>query len=197
MAIRLPLGPVSWKGKLQVASVVPICVSTPFPISCFLSTNNWKGLDGSGRARAGAFSKARLSSWKASFIGSVHFKSLFSLVPLYRGLAFSANPKIHNRQYPTVFRNFFSCLGLAGSEIWRIFFFFFLIIENRPVLVKREDEWEKDALGVWDTRCKLLYIEWINNKVLLYSTGYYVQYPVINHNGKEHEIVHKDICIYN
>ena len=65
------------------------------------------------------------------------------------------------------------------------------------MLVKREDEWENDALGVWDTRCKLLYIEWINNKVLLYSTGYYVQYPVINHNGKEHEIVHKDICIYN
>ena len=35
------------------------------------------------------------------------------------------------------------------------------------------------------SRCKLLYIEWINNKVLLYSTGYYIQYPVINHNGKE------------
>ena len=33
--------------------------------------------------------------------------------------------------------------------------------------------------------CKLLYIEWINNKVLLYSTGNYIQYPVINHNGKE------------
>ena len=30
-----------------------------------------------------------------------------------------------------------------------------------------------------------LYIEWINNKVLLYSTGNYIQYPVINHNGKE------------
>ena len=29
-------------------------------------------------------------------------------------------------------------------------------------------------------RCKLLYIEWINNKVLLYSTGNYIQYPVIN-----------------
>ena len=36
-------------------------------------------------------------------------------------------------------------------------------------------------------RCKLLYIEWINNKVLLYSTGNYIQYPVINHNGKEYE----------
>ena len=39
-------------------------------------------------------------------------------------------------------------------------------------------EWE---FGV--SRCKLLYIEWINNKVLLYSTGNYryIQYPVISH----------------
>ena len=37
------------------------------------------------------------------------------------------------------------------------------------------------------SRCKVLYIEWINSKVLLYSTGIYIQYPVINHNGKEHE----------
>ena len=35
------------------------------------------------------------------------------------------------------------------------------------------------------SRCKLLYIYWINNEVLLYSTGIYSQYPVINHNGKE------------
>ena len=26
-----------------------------------------------------------------------------------------------------------------------------------------------------------------NNKVLLYSTGNYIQYPVINHNGKEYK----------
>ena len=36
------------------------------------------------------------------------------------------------------------------------------------------------------SRCKLLYIGWINNKVLLYSIGKYIQYPMINHNGKEH-----------
>ena len=36
-----------------------------------------------------------------------------------------------------------------------------------------------------------IYIEWIN-KVLLCSTGNYIQYPVINHNGKEYE---KE-CIY-
>ena len=44
-------------------------------------------------------------------------------------------------------------------------------------------------LGV--SRYKLVYKEWINNKVLLYSTGNY--YPVINHNGKECK---KDIYIY-
>ena len=34
---------------------------------------------------------------------------------------------------------------------------------------------------------KLLYREWINNKVLLYSTGNYIQYPIISHDGKEYE----------
>ena len=32
-------------------------------------------------------------------------------------------------------------------------------------------------------RCKLLNIGWIH-KVLLYSTGNYIQYPVINHKEK-------------
>ena len=36
------------------------------------------------------------------------------------------------------------------------------------------------------SRCKLLYIGWINSKVLLYSTGNYIHYPGINHNGKEY-----------
>ena len=39
-----------------------------------------------------------------------------------------------------------------------------------------------------------LYIKEINNKVLLYSTGNYIQYPVIHHNGKEYEKEY--ICIY-
>ena len=37
------------------------------------------------------------------------------------------------------------------------------------------------------SRYKVLYREWMNNKVLLYSTENYIQYPVINHNGKEYE----------
>ena len=34
---------------------------------------------------------------------------------------------------------------------------------------------------------KLLYIGWISNKVLLYSTGNYIRYPAINHHGEEDE----------
>ena len=57
-------------------------------------------------------------------------------------------------------------------------------IENRLVVAKREGEQGEDRqFGV--SRYKLLYMEWINNKVLLYSTGNYIQYPVLNHSGKE------------
>ena len=30
-----------------------------------------------------------------------------------------------------------------------------------------------------------LYVEWINNKVLLYGIGNHIQYSVVNHNEKE------------
>ena len=43
-------------------------------------------------------------------------------------------------------------------------------------------EWE---VGI--SRYKLLYIGWINNQVLLGSTGKYIQYPMINHNGEEYK----------
>ena len=42
-------------------------------------------------------------------------------------------------------------------------------------------EWE---VGV--SRCKLLRVGWINNKIQLYSTKNYIQYPMISHNGKEY-----------
>ena len=45
--------------------------------------------------------------------------------------------------------------------------------------------WERKWIGSWISRCKLLYIGWINNKVLLYSTGNSIQYLVINHYGKD------------
>ena len=48
-------------------------------------------------------------------------------------------------------------------------------------------EWE---FGI--SRRKLLYIEWISNKVLLYCMGRYIQSPGINHNGKKY----KNECIH-
>ena len=44
-------------------------------------------------------------------------------------------------------------------------------------------------------RGKLLNREWINSKVLWYSTGNYIQYPIINHKGKEYEKEYIYICI--
>ena len=40
------------------------------------------------------------------------------------------------------------------------------------------------SLGLADA---ILYIEWIKKKVLQCSTGNYIQYAVINHNGKDYE----------
>ena len=70
----------------------------------------------------------------------------------------------------------------------------FIDIDNRLVVAKGDGgkggkDWE---FGV--SRCKLLYLEWINNKVLMYSTGNYIQYPVINHNGKEYK-KRMSICV--
>ena len=43
--------------------------------------------------------------------------------------------------------------------------------------------------------CKLVYREWINNKVLLCSVGNCIPCPVINLHGKEYEKEY--ICMYN
>ena len=69
-------------------------------------------------------------------------------------------------------------------------------IDNRLVVAKgrgggRGMDWEFEI-----SRCKLLYIEWINSKVLPYSAGNYTQYHVINHNGKEYEKEYIYIYIY-
>ena len=37
------------------------------------------------------------------------------------------------------------------------------------------------------SRCKLVYIKWIKNKFLLYSTENCIQPPGINYNGKEYK----------
>ena len=52
-------------------------------------------------------------------------------------------------------------------------------------------EWE---FGI--SRDKLLYIGWKNNKVILYSTGTYIQHSVTNHNGKEYEKEYIYVYVY-
>ena len=54
-----------------------------------------------------------------------------------------------------------------------------LDIENRQVVTKGKGR--IGSLGLADAN---EYTGWINNKVLLYSAGNYIQYPMINHNGK-------------
>ena len=45
-------------------------------------------------------------------------------------------------------------------------------------------------------RCKLLCLVWINNKVLQYNTGNYIQSPGIHHDGKEYKKEHIYIYVY-
>ena len=45
-------------------------------------------------------------------------------------------------------------------------------------------------------RYTLLSTKQINNKVLLYSTGNYIQYLVITYNGKESRKEYMYVCVY-
>ena len=58
-------------------------------------------------------------------------------------------------------------------------------------LPREEGDGRKLDLEFGISRCKLVHVEWINNRVLLCSTGTYIQYPVINHNGKDYEKEYK------
>ena len=49
----------------------------------------------------------------------------------------------------------------------------------------RSGGWMDWEFGV--SRCKLIHTEWRKNKVLLYSSGNHIPYPVVNHDGKECE----------
>ena len=53
-------------------------------------------------------------------------------------------------------------------------------------------DWEFGVSGY-----KLLNSEWISNKVLFYSTGNYIHYPVTNHNGKEYDKEFIYIYVYD
>ena len=50
---------------------------------------------------------------------------------------------------------------------------------KRQVVAKGEEVGRGMEQEVGASRCKLLYVEWINNKVLLYSMENYIQYPTI------------------
>ena len=65
-------------------------------------------------------------------------------------------------------------------------------MENRIVVAKREGAEGGVGREAGVSGCKLLSTGWMTNKVPLYSTGNYSQYPVINHTGKgyERECVH-------
>jgi len=57
-------------------------------------------------------------------------------------------------------------------------------IENKLVIAK--EEWGGSEMdGEFGAgRCKLLHLEWINNDVLLYSTGNYIQFLRMEHDGR-------------
>ena len=66
-----------------------------------------------------------------------------------------------------------------------------LSTKQKQTLRHREQMCDCQAGGGWAwefgiSMCKLLSIGWINSKVLLYSTGNYIQHQVINRNGKEY-----------
>ena len=72
------------------------------------------------------------------------------------------------------------------SEIWHKWTY----LENRNTLTDIENRFvvAKEGRGMCGefgiSRCKLLRLEYINNKVLLYSMGDYIQSPEIDHDGK-------------
>ena len=54
--------------------------------------------------------------------------------------------------------------------------------QNRPVVAKRYRQGMDWEFGFPDA--DYLYIEWIKNEILPYTTGNYIQYPMIDHNEK-------------
>lgn len=72
--------------------------------------------------------------------------------------------------------------------------------ENRLTVAKEEVDGRRMAWEFGFIRCKLVHMEWINNKVLLWSTGNSIQCPVINHNWTEYEkecvYTHTRACVH-
>ena len=48
------------------------------------------------------------------------------------------------------------------------------------MVAKGQEKWEEGRIGsVEISRCKLVYVGWINNKILLHNTRNYIQHSVI------------------
>ena len=65
-----------------------------------------------------------------------------------------------------------------------------LFTKQKQTLTHREQTCSCGGGMDWELRVSrytLLCTGWGNNKVLLYSTGNSIQYPVMNHNGREYE----------
>ena len=67
------------------------------------------------------------------------------------------------------------------SQVWHKWTYLW---SRKRLTIHRTDLWlprrvGREELEFGVSRCKLLSIEWINNKMLLYSIGNYIQYPVI------------------
>ena len=62
-------------------------------------------------------------------------------------------------------------------------------IEYRLGLTRVRKDWEVEIADI------NYYIGCLNNKVLLYRIGMYIQYPLIKHNGKEYKKKNVYMCI--
>ena len=102
--------------------------------------------------------------------------------------------------------NFICILHLSLGSIWNLFCFKAWGM-NSDISVHHRDreqtcDCQRGAGRKWETdwkfevsRCKLLYLEWINNKVLLYSIGNCIQFAGINHSRKEYFKKNIYMCI--
>ena len=79
-------------------------------------------------------------------------------------------------------------LGKRGGKIyWISLYYFYQLHVNLPLS-------QNKMFNLKNWCLQLLHLEWINNKVLLYSTGNYIQSSGRNHNGKEY-FLKMSLCV--
>ena len=70
------------------------------------------------------------------------------------------------------------------SKVWHKWSYLWSRDKENRLVVAKIGEWGGMDWGAGISTCKLLYKEWINNKILLHSTGNYIENPITNHDGK-------------